>query len=133
VLEPTHYLNLLRTKPGSLANARPFKGHPWGEDLDLLRRELEYRYDGEGTRKFIAVLLLFAEHEEQQVREAVHACVKRRAFSDEAVLAVLRHRPVVPMRKLDLSHRPELMVVSDGIRPAALYDRLCAAQQEVAL
>ena len=27
-------------------------------------------------------------------------------------------------RHLDLSHRPELIRVSDGIRPAALYDRL---------
>lgn len=132
ILEPTHYLNLLRTKPGSLDNARAFKGEPWGEDLDLLRRELEYRYGGEGTRKFIAVLLLFTEHEEQQVRQAVHRCVSRRAFSDEAVLGVLLHQPVLPTRRLDLSHRPDLMVVSDGIRPAALYDRLCAVEQEVA-
>lgn len=132
ILEPTHYLNLLRTKPGSLDNARAFKGEPWGEDFDLLRRELEYRYDGEGTKKFVQVLLLFTEHEEEQVRQAVHRCVSRRAFSDEAVLGVLLHQPAAPTRRLDLSHRPELVIVSDGIRPAAIYDRLCAAQEEVA-
>jgi len=132
ILEPTHYLNLLRTKPGSLDNARAFKGEPWGEDFDLLRRELEYRYEDEGTRKFIAVLLLFTTHEEDEVRQAVHRCVTRRAFSDEAVLGVLLHEPVTPTRRLDLSHRPDLMIVSDGIRPAAIYDRLCAAEQEVA-
>lgn len=132
ILEPTHYLNLLRTKPGSLDNARAFKGEPWGSDFDLLRRELEYRYEDEGTKKFIAVLLLFTTHEEQEVRRAVHRCVSRRAFSDEAVLGVLLHEPVTPTRRLDLSHRPDLMIVSDGIRPAAIYDRLCAAEQEVA-
>lgn len=132
ILEPTHYLNLLRTKPGSLDNARAFKGEPWGADFDLLRRELEYRYDGEGTKKFIAVLLLFTEYDEEQVRQAVHRCVNRRAFSDEAVLGVLLHQPVLPTRRLDLSHRPDLMIVSDGIRPAALYDRLCTVEQEVA-
>jgi len=131
VLEPTHYLNLLKIKPGSLDNARAFKGQPWGEDFDLLRRELEYRYGGEGTRKFINVLLLLTEHEEDAVRQAVSRCVRRRAFSDEAVAAVLRHEPVTPARRLDLSHRPQLVIVSDGIRPAALYDRLCAAEQGV--
>ena len=60
VLTAEHYLNLLRTKPGSLDNARAFKGQPWGEDFDLLRKELEYRYEGQGTRKFIDVLLLMA-------------------------------------------------------------------------
>jgi len=138
ILDPMHYLNLLRTKPGSLDNARAFKGMfdgasaQWGCDLDLLRRELEYRYGGEGTKKFIGVLLLFTEYEHDQVRQAVHRCVSRRAFSDEAVLGVLRHQPSGPTHRLDLSHRPELTMVGDGIRPAAIYDGLCVPEQEVA-
>lgn len=144
ILEPTHYLNLLKTKPGSLDNARAFKGmfkgqsrgeirgRGWGEDFDLLRRELEYRYGGEGTRKFINVLLLFAEHPEDQVREAVSRCVHRRAFSDEAVIGVLRNQPPEPRRQLDLSGRPELVILSDGIRSAGLYDQLRSVEEEVA-
>jgi len=139
ILEPTHYLNLLRTKPGSLDNARPFKGmlgdfrgrgdirgnRGWGADFDRLRRELEYRYEGEGTRKFINVLLLFTEYDHDKVRQAVSRCVQRRAFSDEAVLGVLRNEPIdTTHRQLDLSHRPELLQVGDGIRPPAIYDRL---------
>jgi transposase len=139
ILEPTHYLNLLRTKPGSLDNARPFKGMTpgmgggWGTDFDRLRRELEYRYEGEGTKKFINVLLLFTGYDPDEVRQAVSRCVQRRAFSDEAVLGVLRNEPIGSThRPLDLSHRPELLNVSDGIRPAALYDRLlCAVEAEV--
>ncbi len=139
ILEPTHYLNLLRTKPGSLDNARPFKGmlkgnirgngSGWGRDFDLLRRELEYRYEGEGTKKFINVLLLFTEYDQDEVRQAVLRCVQRRAFSDEAVLGVLRNEPIDHThRPLDLSHRPELLNVGNGIRPAALYDRLLDPQ-----
>jgi len=142
VLEPIHYLNLLRTKPGSLDNARPFKGmlpgHTgggWGADFDRLRRELEYRYGGEGTKKFIDVLLLFERYGEEEVRQAVSRCVHRRAFSDEAVLGVLRNEPIPGThRRLDLSHRPELLDVVDGIRPAALYDHLLqASEREVAV
>ncbi|MDP6718057.1 MAG: IS21 family transposase [Pirellulaceae bacterium] len=136
ILEPTHYLNLLRIKPGSLDNARPFKGmitgnvRGWGVDFDHLRRELEYRYQGEGTKKFINVLLLFTEYEPDEVRQAVHRCVQRRAFSDEAVLGVLRNEPIDRThRPLDLSHRPELLNVGDGIRPAAMYDRLLDCQE----
>ena len=44
VLEPQYYLKLLERKPGSLDNARPFKGEPWCPSFDLLRTELEYRY-----------------------------------------------------------------------------------------
>ena len=43
VLEPLHYVKLLQRKPGSLDNARPFKGDPWGPDLRAMRGELEYR------------------------------------------------------------------------------------------
>jgi len=134
ILEPRHYLNLLEQKPGGVVNGRPFKGmigKTWGHDFDLLRRELEYRYEGEGTKKFVKVLLLFSQYGEDDVRQAVTRCVRRRAFSDEAVLGVLRNEPLDHThRQLDLSHRPELVMVSDGIRPAALYDRLLSAERE---
>lgn len=133
ILEPTHYLNLLRTKPGSLDHARPFKGmigRTWGVDFDRMRRELEYRYEGQGTSKFINVLLLFTEYEPDDVRQAVSRCVQRRAFSDEAVLGVLRNEPINHgHRRLDLSHRPELRNLGDGIRPAAMYDQLLRTRE----
>lgn len=124
ILAAEHYLNLLRTKPGSLDNARAFKGQPWGEDFDLLRKELEYRYEAEGTRKFIAVLLLFTQYPEADVKQAVSRCVRRRAFSDEAVAGVLRNQPLAPTVRLDLAHRPDLALVGSGIRPVRLYDQL---------
>jgi transposase len=132
ILTPEHYLMLLKTKPGSLDNARAYKGQPWGEDFVVLRRELEYRYDDEGTRKFIDVLLLFAQYPEDDVKQAVSLCVKRRAFSDEAVRGVLRNEPVRPSGRLDLSDRPELMNVDEGIRPASVYDQLLSREEVAA-
>jgi hypothetical protein len=128
ILEPRHYLKLLERKPGGVINGRPFKGmigKTWGHDFELLQRELEYRYEGEGTKKFVNVLLLFTKYSEEEVRQAVSRCVQRRAFSDEAVLGVLSNEPLDRSHsRLDLSHRPELIMVSDGIRSAALYDRV---------
>ena len=91
-----------------------------------------YRYEGEGTRKFIDVLLLFGQYPEEDVKQAVNLCVRRRAFSDEAILGVLRNEPVSPSRRLDLSHRPELCQVSDGIRSASVYDQLLSGEEVAA-
>ncbi len=148
VLEPMHYLPLLATKPGSLDNARPFKGlfgaggaasgvtsgatsGGWGADLQLFRRELEYRQGDEGTRRYIDTLLLLTRYDESDVRHAVSLCVRRRAFAYEAVLGVLRNQPMPPRTQLDLSDRPHLRLVGDGIRPAALYDALRQVREEV--
>ena len=132
ILEPAHYLKLLEIKPGSLDNARAFKGQPWGEEFTILRRELEYRYGEQGTRKYINVLLLFAQYPEQEVNEAVKVCVRRRAFSDEAVLSLLRNEPPRPPGRLDLSSRPELHNIGDGIRPLSIYDQLRSGEEVAA-
>ena len=86
-----------------------------------MRRELEYRYDADGTRKHINILLLFTKYPKEDVKQAVSLCVSRRAFSDEAVLGALRNEPLPPSTRLDLSDRPELQNISDGIRPVSKW------------
>jgi transposase len=132
ILEYTHYLPLLATKPGGLHNARPFRGAPWGEDFDLLRRELTFRYGDEGTRKFVKVLLLFTAHAEAEVKAAVRECVRRRAFSDEAVRSVLSYCPPAQGKTLDLSAHPLLRLETDGVRSAAEYDAVLLEQEVLA-
>jgi hypothetical protein len=124
VLEPTHYLKLLEHKPGSLDNARAFKGQPWGQDFDFMRKELEYRYRDDGTKRYIKILMLFTEYSEDEVKTAVSICVKRRAFSEDAVLSVLHNEPLSERGKLDLSDRPELLNQGSGSRDAGIYDQL---------
>jgi transposase len=124
VLDPFHYIPLLEKKPGGIHHGRPFKGAPWGEDFACMRRELEYRYGGEGTRKYIDILLLFTGYPVEAVHQAVSLCVKRRAFSDEAVQSILDYQPPALSTTLDLSDRPDFQVESTGIRPAREYDVL---------
>jgi transposase len=124
VLEPTHYLRLLERKPGSLDNARAFKGQPWGQDFDFMRKELEYRYRDDGTKRYIKILMLFTEYLEDEVKAAVSICVKRRAFSEDAVLSVLHNEPLTERGKLDFSDRPELINQGSGTRDAGIYDQL---------
>ena len=129
VLEPAHYLKLLQRKPGSIDNARAFKGQPWGQDFDFMRKELEYRYKDDGTKRYIKILMLFTEYPEVQVKQAVSICVTCRAFSEEAVLNVLRNEPLAERSRLDLSDRPELVNKGNGIRNAGIYDRLKSKEE----
>ncbi len=125
VLDPRHYLRLLQRKPGLLDQARPFRDDPFGPEFSLLRRELEYRYEEDGTRQYIDVLLLLTEHPEEAVTAAVRSCVERRIFSRDAVLHTLHGKPQPPKsHRLDLSHRPDLTDCGDGIRASAAYDQL---------
>jgi len=124
ILDPFHYIPLLEKKPGGIHHGRPFKGEPWGADFARMRRELEYRYEGEGTRKYIQILLLFTRYPVEAVRQAVSRCVKRRAFSDEAVQSILDYQPPSLSTTRDLSDRPAFQVESTGIRPASEYDGL---------
>jgi len=124
ILNPVHYLKLLQRKPGSLDNARAFKGQPWGEDFDIMRRELEYRDKNDGTKHYIKILMLFTEYPEVQVKAAVSLCIKRRAFSEDAVRNVLNNEPLPIRGKLNLSDRPELITKGNGIRSAGIYDQI---------
>ena len=129
VLNFLHYIPLLARKPGGIQNGRPFTGEPWGEDFGRMRRELEFRYGGEGTKKFIRLLLLFTEYPVEAVKSAVRQCVRRRAFSDEAVKSTLNFQPRRTSAAIDLSRHPLYGVASDGIRKASEYD--CLLGQEV--
>jgi len=94
-----------------------------------MRRELEYRYEGEGTGKYIDILLLFTHYPIKAVHQAVSVCVKRRAFSDEAVQSILSYQPPSLSATLDLSDRPAFQVESTGIRSASEYDVLLLEEE----
>jgi transposase len=125
VLDPVHYLKLLERKPGSLDNARPFKGDQWGQELAAMRKELEYRQPGgPGTKQFIGILQLALNHPLEALKHAVGVCVSRRAYGLAAVVSVLSNEPRRESPRLDLSHRHELSNVADGVRSLSAYDQL---------
>ena len=127
VLDPVHYLKLLERKPGSLDNARPFKGDQWGQELGAMRKELEYRQPGgAGTKQFIGILQLALTHPLETLRRAVGVCVGRRAYGLAAVVNVLGNEPPRQSPRLDLSQRQDLSGVADGVRSLSIYDQLAS-------
>ena len=87
-LDPMHYLELLRQRPQAFAGARPIRQWrtAWPPSLEkLLERFCEAQGENHGIKDFIGVLILFREHEEKNVFEAVEAAVRAGVSSREAV------------------------------------------------
>ncbi len=123
-LQLSHYIELLETKPGLLDSGKPFVKQAWTQSQQLFRNELEYRYQGEGTRMFIDILLLAKRYQWQDVCRAIDACCKSHAFNEAAVLLELESVGIsTPTKALDLTN-PALRQTSNGMRSLACYDQL---------
>ena len=72
---------------------------------------------------------MFTEFPVGDVKRAVRQCVRRRAFSEEAVRATLTYSAHLELARLDLTGSPELAAVSCEVRPASAYDALLAGKE----
>jgi transposase len=124
-LQMAHYIALLETKPGLLDSGKPFVKQAWTRNQELFRNELEYRYQGDGTRRFIDILLLAKHHDWRDVSRAIDACCQNQAFNEAAVLMELGRIQDTTTKPLDMSSRPELALPDcQGLRSATYYQTL---------
>jgi hypothetical protein len=124
-LQIAHYIALLETKPGLLDSGKPFVKQAWTRNQELFRNELEYRYQGDGTRRFIDILLLAKHYDWRDVCRAIDACCQCQAFNEAAVLMELGRIQVTTAAPLDLNSRPELVLPEcQGLRSASYYQSL---------
>jgi hypothetical protein len=87
VLDPVHYLATLERRPAALDHAPVYRDWRPTAALAALRRELEVKYDVPGgTRQFIRVLQLLAEHPQSRIERAIEACRAGHAVSAEAIV-----------------------------------------------
>lgn len=124
-LQIAHYIALLETKPGLLDSGKPFVKQAWTRNQELFRNELEHRYQGDGTRRFIEILLLAKHHDWRDVSRAIDACCQCQAFNEAAVLMELGRIQQTTTAPLDLTFRPELVLPEcQGLRSATYYESL---------
>lgn len=91
VLDPFHYLPLLRQRPAALDHAKPFKAWPHPPVLDqylaALREQLLHRT---ATLEFLKVLELCHQHSLAQVIGAVEQAMASRSLGSDSVAYFLR-------------------------------------------
>jgi len=84
-----HYLALLERKPGALDHALPLDRWELPECFGILRRRLEARQEGEGTREYIRVLRLLEKHSLKALLQAVEKALEHGASTRDAVALFL--------------------------------------------
>ena len=88
-MEPVHYLALLERKPGALDDALAMQGWDLPECFAVLRRRLEAKRAGEGTREYIRVLRLLEKHSLRSLRRAVEKGLRSGALIRDAIAQYL--------------------------------------------
>jgi len=92
VLDPLHYLPILRTKPHELDHARTFRNWTLPLVYERFRRELERRDNGNGLRQYVEVLGLLQDFPQTELTAALRRAAACQSFSAEAVRFYLRLR-----------------------------------------
>jgi hypothetical protein len=91
VLDPVHFLATLGRRPAALDHAPVYRDWRPAATLAGLRRELEGRHGTPaGTRQFIRVLQLLAEHPQSRVERAIEGCRAGHSVSAEAIVGRTR-------------------------------------------
>jgi transposase len=141
ILNPIHYLVTLGRKPGALDHSPVFRDWKLPHCFSDLRAALEQHHGSmAGSRRFVRVLQLLAEHPLDRVRRAIEECARANLINAEAVIERARtlaavealiHKPLLagtepPLDALirvpipDLSQFDELLVRgTDGDADAA--------------
>ena len=108
LFEPVHYLALLERKPGGFDHARPLENWQLPDCFALLRRRLEAKHGGLGTRELIRVLRLLEKFSLQQWTEAVEYALDFDVIDPESIRLIVTHRADSPLELFKLDGRPHL-------------------------
>ena len=86
VLEPVHYLVTLGRRPGALDHSGVYRNWLLPAAFTELRTSLEERHGAHaGSRQYIRVLQLMAEHPQARVQQAIEYCRTRNLLDSEVI------------------------------------------------
>jgi len=102
ILNPLHYLATLGRKPGSLDHAPVFRDWKLPACFAELRARLERQHGtGAGSRQYVRVLQLLAEHPLTRLGHAIETCLSEQLETAEAVI-----RRTKALAAIEVAKRP---------------------------
>ena len=133
VLEPVHYLVTLGRRPGALDHSSVYRNWLLPAAFTDLRTALEERHGVyAGSRQYIRVLQLMAEHPQARVQQAIESCCAKGLLDAELICShanhlALRHLPTteadasaalamqIQVPRADLSRFNQLLSIGDPV------------------
>ena len=118
ILDPDHYLDLIKERPMAFNSARPIRQWraSWPEALNtLLSRFCQAQGETKGIKDFINVLMLYREYSSQAIERAVLQAVEKHISGSEGVRHLLVYaantRPVIaPLESWPTLSPPDITV-----------------------
>jgi len=107
ILEPLHYILILKRKPHVLEHGRPFKDWRLPRIFEEYRKILRERED-RPEKEYIRLLLLHEDYTTQEIAQALSRAITFGSFSVDAVRILLNHKEDNPSgARLDTRAWPE--------------------------
>lgn len=134
ILDPLHYLPLIRQRPGAIDHAKPLRRWRarWPAVYDDLLAHLRQKWpDGRGAREFVNILYLHREYSEAAIAAAVTAALAHQCAHLDGVRLWLtqQQRPEPLFPTLTLTEKPQLQGVGEQPVRAEAYDALWGGGQ----
>ncbi len=107
-LDPRHYIDLLSHKHRAAERAAPFAEGRLPKSLITLRGRYLERDRAQGTKAWMQVVALLADHATEAVDGAVAQALLHNTDDPAAIALLLEPRGATPPKQLDLSTHPEL-------------------------
>lgn len=116
ILNPLHYLPLLRQRPGAFEHAKPVRQWraTWPAVYETLLTHLRDKWpDGRGLREFIAILYLHRDYSQSELETAIQAALAHHCAHVDGIRLWLnqQQQPVVSFPTVDLTSLPRLVAV----------------------
>jgi transposase len=131
VIDPLHYLPLLRQRPGAFHHAKPLRlwRAQWPPVYETLLAQLHHKWpEGRGIREFMDILYLHRQHTPAEMAQAIELALAHHcAHLDGVKLWLTQLRPVESQpvfAALSLVDRPRLAGIGEQKVEAGVYDLL---------
>jgi hypothetical protein len=134
IIDPLHYLPLIRQRPGAVEHAKPLRRwrEGWPPVYDELLDHLRHKWpDGRGVREFVNILYLHRENSQAEMEAAIRAALSHHCAHLDGVQLWLTQlkRPEPVFTTLDLVDHPRLNGVGEQAVQAGIYDALMGGGQ----
>jgi hypothetical protein len=141
---PIHYLALLERKPGGFdptarcratggqRDAKPLENWELPTSFATIRRRVESKPEGLGTREFIRVLRLLERASLEELTDAVDYALDLDITDADSILVISEHRRESPVALFSLDGRPHLKVIHVEPTNVGVYQSLLTEDESSA-
>ncbi len=128
IINPHHYLPLIRNNPGALRHAKPVRRwrEQWDKVYEQLLAHLEEKWpDGRGAREFVQILYLHRHHSGQELTAAIEQAIAHHCAHLDGVQLWLTqlNQPDPAFTSVDLGDH-QLQGIGEQPLQLAMYDTL---------